>query len=507
MGSHGLRRRPDPMQVPPELPRPPLRPAKPALRTVLLVNPFYPKDVNASFGKHVLTPSLALTSLAGATPTGWKVAYWDENLLQGPPPLDPVPQVVGITVHLTFARRAYELAAWFKAHGATVVLGGLHCLSCPDEVQPHGDAIVIGNGVPVWPHLLADVEAGRLRPRYQAEYRDYAQDPPPDRSILPGWGFLTPASLIATQGCHNRCDFCYLATGDARIRYQMRSVEQVVEDFASTGAPYGVFIDNNLGSNRPYLRQLCQALAPLRKIWSAAITLDVTDDPALVREMALAGCTGVFIGFETLTDGNLAASGKRSPRAADYARRVALLQAHGIQVNGSFVLGFDQDGPEVFEQLAGWIEATRLESATFHILTPYPNTPLFRRMETEGRLLHTDWSRYDTAHAVFRPARMTPEQLEAGYAWLYRRLFSAQSIWARRPRQASAVLPYLAMAWLYKRSNGLWRRLIRFRLTHAVWSPLVHATRWRHLRFRDRLRRQGESGGLVPGLRILRPGV
>jgi len=497
---------PDPMQQAPALPSPAAS-APPAPRTVLLVNPFYPKDVNASFGKHVLTPSLALTSLAGATPPGWTVRYWDENLLQGPPPLDPVPQVVGITVHLTFARRAYELAAWFKAHGAIVVLGGLHCLSCPDEVQPHADAIVIGNGVPVWPQLLADLEAGELRPRYHAEYRDYAQDPPPNRSILPRWGFLTPDSLIATQGCHNRCDFCYLATGDARIRYQMRSVDQVVADFAATGAPYGVFIDNNLGSNRPYLRQLCQALAPLRKIWSAAITLDVTDDPDLVREMALAGCTGVFIGFETLTDENLAASGKRSPRAADYARRIALLQAHGIQVNGSFVLGFDQDGPEVFAELADWIEATRLESATFHILTPYPNTPLFRRMQAEGRLLHQDWAHYDTAHAVFRPARMTPQQLEERYAGLYRRLFSVKSIWARRPRQASAVLPYLAMAWLYKRSNGLWRLLIRFRLTHAVWLPLVHATRWRHLRFRDRLRRAGEAPAAAPGLRVLRPRV
>src|SRR5207249_1385014 len=139
-------------------------------------------------------------------------------------------------------------------------------------------------------------------------------EPVPDRSILPEWGFLTPASLIATQGCHNRCDFCYLATGDMRIRYQMREVEQVAKEFISTGAPYGVFIDNNLGSSRNYLLSLCRALAPLEKIWSAAVTLDVTDDPSLIREMALAGCTGVFIGFETLNDENLLSAGKRSPR-------------------------------------------------------------------------------------------------------------------------------------------------------------------------------------------------
>jgi radical SAM superfamily enzyme YgiQ (UPF0313 family) len=467
---------------------------------VLLVNPFYAKDPNASFGKHVLTPTLALTSLAGATPAHWKVSYWDENLLQGPPPVDPVPHVVGITVHLTFARRAYELAAWFKAHGSTVILGGLHALSCPDEVQPHGDAIAIGNGVPIWPRILTDVEAGALQPRYQADYRDYAADPPPDRSILPSWGFLTPASLIATQGCHNRCDFCYLATGDTRIRYQMRAPEQVAREFEATGAPYGVFVDNNLGSNRAYLRALCRALAPLEKIWSAAVTLDVTDEPDLVREMALAGCTGVFIGFESLSDDNLRASGKRSPRARDYARRVELLHANGIQVNGSFVLGFDHDGPDCFANLASWIEDARLECATFHILTPYPNTPLFRRMKQEGRILHEDWSRYDTAHCVFRPRHMTPEELEAGYAWLYRRLFSARSIWARRPRQAAAVPAYLAMAWLYKRSNRLWRALIQHRMTHAVWAPLVQLTRLRHLRYRERLRLEGR----VPG-RLLTP--
>lgn len=493
----------DPMQAAPALPPP--RRGTPISRTVLLVNPFYPKDVNASFGKHALTPTLALTSIAGATPPEWTVRYWDENLLQGAPLIDPLPQVVGITVHLTFAQRAYELAAWFKAHGCTVVLGGLHALSCPDEVQPHGDALAIGNGVPIWPQILRDIEAGSLKPRYCADYQNYAADPAPDRSILPRWGFLTGASLIATQGCHNRCDFCYLATGDTRIKYQMRAPEQVAEEFVATGAPYGVFIDNNLGSSRRYLRALCRALAPLEKIWSAAITLDVTDEPDLVQEMAIAGCTGVFIGFESLSDDNIRASGKRSPRAEDYAQRVEVFHRNGIQVNGSFVLGFDCDGPDVFSQLALWIERNRLECATFHILTPYPNTPLFRRIESEGRILHRDWSLYDTAHCVFRPKQMSPEDLEAGYRWIYQRLFSLGSIWARRPGDISAVPPYLVMSWLYKRSNWLWKFLIQHRLTHAVWTPLVQLTRRRHLRYRARLVREGAVPG--PLLSPIRPSV
>lgn len=457
-------------------------------RLALLVNPFYPKDPNASFGKHVLTPTLALTSFAGATPPNWEVEYWDENLLQGPPPARPFPEVVGITVHLTFARRAYELAAWYRQRGARIILGGLHVLSCPDEAALHADALALGDGVQLWPRILRDMESGCLRPVYRADYRrPYREDPAPRRMILPRDGFLTTTSLIATRGCHNRCDFCYLSTEGLHMPYLVRDVEQVVAEFAADDQPYAVFVDNNLGSKPEYLRRLCRALRPLEKIWSAAVTIDVTDDPSLVRDMALAGCTGVFVGFESLDDGNLADSHKRTPRTADYARRVAILHDNGIQVNGSFVLGFDHDGPDVFARTAEWIEHNQLECATFHILTPYPATPLFRRMEHEGRLLHKNWDLYDTAHVVFRPQRMTVEQLAAGYAWCYRRLFSHTSIWRRRPADWRAVAPYLAMSYLYKRSNRFWNFLIRRRLTARVWRPLVESTRRRHLRFRRRL--------------------
>ncbi|HZF05927.1 MAG TPA: hypothetical protein VE932_16455 [Patescibacteria group bacterium] len=234
-----------------------------------------------------------------------------------------MPEVVGITVHLTFARRAYALAAWYRARGARVVLGGLHVLSCPDEAAPHADALAIGDGVQLWPRILVDVERGALAPRYEATWETaYRDDPPPRRDVLARRSFLATTSLIATRGCHNRCGFCYLAT-------------------------------------------------------------------------------------DGLRDENLAASRKCTPRAADYARRVRLRHDHGIQVNGSFVLGFDADGPEVFARTADWIEAVRLECATFRILTPYPGTPLFRRLEAEGRLLHREWALYDTAHVVFRPRRMT----------------------------------------------------------------------------------------------------
>src|SRR5437867_8517717 len=162
------------------------RVGRPRRNHALLINPFYPKDPVASFGKHVLTPTLALTSIAGATPRDWIVRYWDENLLQGPPPWEPFPQVVGITVHLTFARRAYDIADWYRSRGARVILGGLHVLSCPEEAAPHADSIALGEGVQLWPRILRDIEEASLQPRYEGSYRrPYRDDPPPRRGILP----------------------------------------------------------------------------------------------------------------------------------------------------------------------------------------------------------------------------------------------------------------------------------------------------------------------------------
>src|SRR5579859_3119325 len=300
--------------IPPEMlhaprlnPITPARPVEP--RYALLINPFYAKDPHASFGKHVLTPTLALTSLAATTPESWRVQYWDENLLDGRPPYEPLPEVVGITVHLTFARRAFELADWYRRRGSKVILGGLHVLSCPDDCAPHADALALGDGVQLWPRILADVETGQLRPRYTAMYEnDYRDDPVPRRAILPRASFLTTTSLIATRGCHNRCGFCYLSTKGLRMPYRVREPEDIRQQFETDSQPYAVFIDNNLGSRRDYLHQLCAALRPLNRIWSAAVSIDVADDPKLIRNMALAGCTGVFIGFESLSDDNLSDS-------------------------------------------------------------------------------------------------------------------------------------------------------------------------------------------------------
>jgi radical SAM superfamily enzyme YgiQ (UPF0313 family) len=438
----------------------------------------------------VLTPSLALTTIAAATPLSWRVRLWDENLLQGPPPADPLPEVVGITVHLCFAQRSYDLAKWFRERGSKVVLGGPHVQSCPEEGAERADAIAVGDGVQIWPRILKDIVRGTLQSRYEAPYeRPYDLDPPPRRELLSSAAFLTTLSVIASRGCPNRCRFCYLATNELRQPFSIRHASDIARQIGEADRPYAVFLDNNFGADRGHLWRLCRELRPLKKIWSAAVTLEVTDDPLLVRAMALAGCTGVFIGFESLNQENLLQAGKRTPPFSEYPRRVQLLHDYGIQINGSFVLGFDGDHRDIFHRTADWIEANRLECATFHILTPYPGTPLFRALEREDRLLHRDWTKYDTAHAVFRPRYMTAEELELGYDWLYRRLFSLASIWRRRPAQGAAVLPYLAMSLLYKRSNRLWHLLIKRQLVHRAWQPLVYWSWRRHLIFRQRLER------------------
>ncbi len=219
--------------------------------SALLINPFYVKDPNSSFGKHVLTPTLALTSIAASTPENWKVQIWDENLLQGPPPADPVPEVVGITVHLTFAQRAFELAGWYRQQGSIVVLGGLHVQSCPAECAAHADIIALGEGVQLWGQILNDIERGDYQCRYEGSYRDqpYRNDPSPRRDLIDRRQFLTRTSVIATRGCHNRCNFCYLSTDGMQMPYSMRHIEQIISEIKSEKAKYVVFTDNNLGSN------------------------------------------------------------------------------------------------------------------------------------------------------------------------------------------------------------------------------------------------------------------
>jgi radical SAM superfamily enzyme YgiQ (UPF0313 family) len=473
----------------------PLSQQKPRVGEILLINPRYAKNPCSSAGRHALTPSLALPLLAAATPPEYRVRLFDENLAWGDAPLHPLPEVVGITVHTAFARRAYALADRYRRHGVRVVLGGLHVTALPDEARFHADAVVVGDGVPVWVEVLAGLRNGSLRGgtvvRGSFVSPTYASSPLPRREILPRGAFLTEAAIIATRGCTSRCGFCYLATSGLRCPYQQRPVEQVLAEIDAIGEPYVVFTDNNLMADPRYGHELVRGLRERRLIWSAAVTIDVARDPSLVAAMGASGCQGVFIGLETLEDANLVEQRKRTLRPSRYHEAIRLLHDHGIEVNGSFVFGFDHDGPDVFDRTLEFIVSERLECATFHILTPYPRTPLFETLEAQGRILTRDWTLYDTAHAVFSPARMTPEQLEEGYRRCYRQLYSWPTILARHPRAATTgqtllrSAAYLAMTLLYKKWDGLFRIAVPLRLTHALWHPLVALHRELAWRQRD----------------------
>jgi len=366
-------------------------PRAPLQNNALLIQPF----CSSSLVRHSLAPPLGLTTVAAATPPHWALRLHDENRMQGPLPGDPLPDVVGITVSLACARRAYAIARWYRARGAKVVMGGLHVQSCPDEVAQHADAIAVGEGVTAWPRMLADVERGSLQRVYVGSYRgQYRDEPAPRRELLDRGCFVTTASVMAMRGV------------------QTRRPEQVAEEIRRTDQRSAVFLDENLGSRKEYLRRLCRALTPLEIVWSAGVTIDLADDPPLVREMAHSGCVDVLIELGT----------------ASRDDRVAVFHDHGIQVNGSFVFGYEDDGLDVFARTVDWIEEQRLARATFRILTPFPGTPLFQRMDTAGRLLHRDWGKYDEAHVVFRPRRMTPAQLMAGYAWCCERILSGSPL-------------------------------------------------------------------------------
>jgi len=456
---------------------------RPRRGDVLLINPRYERNPCSSAGRHVLTPSLALPLVAAATPPDYTVRLHDENLGRGGAPRWPVPEVVGITVHTAFAARAYELARRSRRAGSRVVLGGLHVSALPDEARCHADAVVVGDGVSAWPRVLAGLRNGSLRDgavvRGSFHEPHYGAQPWARRDVLPAGAFLTNASVIATRGCTGRCGYCYLATRGVQIPYQQRPVEDVLAEIDAIGEPYVVFTDNNLMADPAYGLALCRGLQRRRLIWSAAVTVDVARSPELVEAMGRAGCQGVFVGLETLSDEALRAQRKRTLAPSAYRQAVRLLHDNGVQVNGSFVFGFDEDGPDVFDRTLEFIVSERLECATFHILTPYPGTPLFAQLKAQGRLLSRDWRLYDTAHVVFRPARMSPQLLLEGYRRSYRQLYRWPTILARGPvaegraETVARTAAYLAMTVLYKKQDWIWRALVPLRLTHAAWRPLV----------------------------------
>jgi radical SAM superfamily enzyme YgiQ (UPF0313 family) len=397
------------------------------------------------FKKSLRYQPLTLTTLAALAPNELDIefALFDEGIADIP--LDLAADLVGITVITGTAPRGYELARHFRARGIPVVLGGPHVTLLPDEAARYADAICTGYAEQSWPQLLRDFAAGGLERRYE-QGADFTleQSPIPRRELLDGRHYLTQAVFEATRSCAHACEFCVAPTAWGRRQFQ-KPIELVVADIKSVGRKRIIFIDLNLISDRDYAERLFTALIPLGIHWFGLSTSLVGRDPGLMELMAESGCKGLLIGFETISKGSLADAGKRFNDPALYQRLIADLHRLGISLQGCFVFGLDHDTTETFGETARFVVETAIDLPRFALLTPFPGTPLFHRLDCEGRILTRDWELYDGQHVVFQPKNMSIRELQDGHAQAWRKVYSAGAI-ARRLARSRTRLPLAVMA-------------------------------------------------------------
>ena len=414
--------------------------------------------------KYALFPPLGLATLAGYLRPDDEVRIQDEHVQD----LDLAREVdlVGIEVYVTSARRAYALADRYRARGTFVVLGGLHATALPDEALRHADAIVVGPAEEAWPCLLADLRAGRPQRVYRSRARTLAGLPPVRRDLVRRELYLVPNSIVVSRGCPHACAFCYKAGFFAGGRsFYVQAVDEALAEIERLPGRHLYFLDDHLLGNVPFASALFDGMRGMGRLWQAAGTVDSVLRPGLLEKAVACGLRSLFVGFETLGEEDLGAQGKRQNLGRDYAAAIRRLHDHGVMVNASFVFGFDGDDPSVFDRTVEWAIAQGVETATFHVLTPYPGTGLFRRMEAEGRLLHREWDLYDTRHAVFRPAGMSAARLEEGYWSAYRDFYSWGGILraAATKSDLAGRLRHAAYAVGWKKCEPVWDHIIRAR--------------------------------------------
>jgi len=347
--------------------------------------------------------------------------------------------LVGMTVITGSAPRAYELAAVFRRRGIPVVLGGPHITLAPEDAAPHADTIVVGWAEETWPRLLRDWQAGALSERYDRQPDFDLRTPPPDRSVLPSRSYLTDAVFEATRGCVFKCDFCVSPAAWGRRVWQ-KPVEDVVADIRRHGKKRIIFVDLNLTADRRYALGLFRALTPLKIKWFGLATTTLVNDAELLDACAESGCTGLLMGLESIDPAILGKMHKSFNKPEHYGRLVARLHAKGIALQGCFVFGQDGESTDIFERTARFAVEADIDLPRFAISTPFPGTPLFRKLEAENRLLHRDWSLYDGQHCVFQPKGISPRELELGTERAWKIAYSWRGCFGRI-RRTAAPLP------------------------------------------------------------------
>jgi radical SAM superfamily enzyme YgiQ (UPF0313 family) len=419
--------------------------------------------------KYSLFPPLGLATLAGYLHDDDDIIIQDEHV--EPLDLSDEPDLVVIQVYITSAYRAYELADHYREKGAYVALGGLHVTSLPEEAARHGDTIFLGPGEDTWPAFLADFRAGQPGRVYRSQDRSLVGVPRVRRDLIKRHRYLVPNSIVVSRGCPHVCDFCYkeaFFTGGKSFYTQ--PVDDALAEIERLPGRHLYFLDDHLFGHPRFAAALFEGMQGMGRLWQAAATVPSVLRANLLEKAVESGLRSLFVGFETLSSSNLRAQHKHQNLNRDYDAAVRRLHGLGVMINASFVFGMDDDDETVFDRTVEWAIEQGIETATFHILTPYPDTPWHQRLAAQGRITTTNWDLYDTRHAVYRPGKMTAEALERGYWRAYRDFYRWRSIvktaWTKE--SLSGRLRHMAYA-------GGWKKF------EPVWDLVIRARRVRHM--------------------------
>ena len=374
-----------------------------------------------------LTPNLGILVLAALTPRDIEVSVIDENIEKIN--FDEEVNLVGITAMTPTALRAYEIAAAFKEKERAVVLGGFHASAVPEEAIQHADSVVIGEAEEIWPRLLQDFEAGRLKKFYRRrEWTNLENLPIPRRDLLKAKSYRLFNTVETARGCPFHCSFCSVSSYFGNT-YRFRPVKDVVKEVETLEGKYLFFVDDNIVGIPRRAKELFKALTPCKKKWIGQGSLTFANDDELLKLAAKSGCIAMFIGFESLSQASLREASKPFNVVKHYEEAIKKIHTHGISIHAAFIFGFDNDDESVFEKTVEFVNKTKLDSISFSALIPFPGTPLYRKLIKENRIITTNWSKY--GGAVFQPKLMSQEALDEGCKWAWKQCYSYKSIFTR----------------------------------------------------------------------------
>ena len=368
-----------------------------------------------------ILPTLYARQLAAITPKKHSVEVVDERY--STINFEEKYDIVLINFNFSSVMRAYEIADTFRRKSIPVVLSGWYASAVPEEAKIHANSVLIGKGELSWLRLLDDFEKNNLKPFYQPTKYDNSVKIPPTNVDIPG--FVITGAIEATRGCPYRCEFCPEAIVPGGSQYYARPVDEVIAEIKSLPQKTLMFYDNSLTIDPGYSKSLFKKMKALnKKIFCNGNSDVLARDKELVRLSKEAGCVSWLVGFESVSQKTLDEIGKTSNRVEEYFQAVKNIHGHGMAVIGSFMFGFDSDTKDVFDETLKTIKELEIDVADFCILTPVIGTPVFNKLEKEGRILTKDWSKYDMKNVVFEPKNMTPEELLQGVRRMYAEFYS-----------------------------------------------------------------------------------